>query len=82
MSTKRIRAIPAYKFSDEELYGKVPSGRCGQKFYVLPATAEAYEQMVEQMAKALSAKWTGTYTGDVGVVLRAIGITPPKKGRA
>lgn len=59
---------------------------------VLPATAEAYEQMVEQGAIALNTKsslgqsWLGLqecsrkyFRDESSVVLRAIGITASKK---
>lgn len=60
----------------------------GDPEWVLPADAESYEQMVEQMAKApyhdytwtvLSDREKGEYRHAVRVQLRAIGIRQPKK---
>lgn len=55
--------------------------------YLLPADAESYERMVEQMdvviEKAIN-RWLAGYGGQDDLpraALRAIGITPPKKGR-
>jgi len=84
MSKKRIRA---------ERTTLLNWGGEDREVIVLPATAEAYEQMVEQAAVAIAEyrNWKGafytdvpinvreTYRGDARAALRAIGITPPKK---
>lgn len=85
MSKKRIRAVV--------ITGAFAPADMGPQ-YVLPATADAYEQMVEQGAIALNTKsslgqsWLGLrecsrkyFRDESSVVLRAIGITPPKKGQ-
>lgn len=56
-------------------------------WFILPADAESYERMVEQMGNAGAKAETGSdltgplYFALFRVGLRAIGITPPKKGR-
>jgi len=75
MSKKRIKA---------QLMEAAPKGGTSFKYeWVLPATSEAYEQMVEQMAKAARAYDINKIGHDVmtRAALRAIGITPPKKGQ-
>ena len=74
MSKKRIRA---------ERTTLLNWGGADREVIVLPATAEAYEQIVEQMAQAtLGPSWPMWQRKEKAVTaLRAIGITPPKKGR-
>lgn len=83
MKTKRIKAVTAmgWNIAHPKLDGPT-------MYYILPADAESYERMVEQMAKApyhdytwtvLSDREKGEYRHAVRVQLRAIGITQPKK---
>ena len=89
MSKKRIRAHAAYYSDASTLYTDRLQGVLGQKFHVLPATAEAYEQMVEQMDSAITSAMNKWLAGGgpkacqdaPRAALRAIGITPLKKGR-
>jgi hypothetical protein len=64
----------------------------GLKYWTLPADAESYERMVEQMARAIYPTLVPipyiSWANDkqwlrhvARAALRAIGITPPKKGR-
>lgn len=71
MSKKRIKA--------ERVMHSLFSDKPGTPAYILPATATAYEQMVEQMAQAMLCGIG--YEPMVRRALRAIGITAPKKGR-
>lgn len=68
------------------------SDKPGTPAYILPATADAYEQMVEQVATtlihvkpetrpAIHAEIQEQYRVGARAALRAIGITPPKKGQ-
>lgn len=59
-----------------------------RQYFLLPATAEAYDAMVEQMAVA-QAGADGTYISpmswhyeDATTVLASIGINRPKEGKA
>ena len=102
MSKKRIRARTMFAAPEHgnshQMWFTLSSKRDDKIFcdftrpvYVLPATAEAYEQMVEQMAKALRKadllyeEWdapTSLYYKSLShAALHAIGIKPPKKGR-
>lgn len=85
MSKKRIRA---------KLMEAAPNGvKCFPYEWVLPATADTYEQMVEQMAHGVRVDeeylWSKTpewqrdiYRNTARAALRAIGsINQPKKGR-
>jgi len=80
MSTKRVKAQLFTRLDKvEDMWG-------------LPATAEAYERMVEQMARSLcyptALLWPhlgepqrNEQRNKARAALRAIGITPPKKGQ-
>ena len=74
MSKKRIRALLI-------AYTVHRNGYSGQA-WELPATAEAYERMLEQGCDALRHRPFGTtYEQDVKAIAAAWGITSPKKGR-
>ena len=77
MSKKRIRVVKVigWRISDARFDGF-------STHYVLPATAEAYEQMVEQIAELIFVpldSTKGETNRRAAMYLRAIGITPPKK---
>ena len=67
-STKRPKRIKAVLFGSHSYGWK----------WDLPADAESYERMVEQMASTIRRNWTGYADKDVRLALRAIGITPKK----
>lgn len=81
MSTNTIRALPIAHTVHRNGY----SGPAWE----LPATAEAYERMVEQVSKAIwrdsvfsdNTALRNAYRPAARAALRAIGITPPKKGQ-
>jgi len=84
VKTKRIKAVLVDTYEDARFEERRWTGEAWQ----LPADAESYEQMVEQMAKApyhdytwtvLSDREKGEYRHAVRVQLRAIGIRQPKK---
>ncbi len=67
MSTKKVKAVKCWS-------------QGGGEYWHIPATPEAYEQMVEQIAKKLRAKdFQATYERDARYALAAIGITQPQK---
>jgi hypothetical protein len=97
MSKKRIKALLQYRHVLEPIKDNGLTFRWKNTpvpYYVLPATADAYEQMVEQMAKALNdypvlglkLRWQDLepgrrddYRKDATRSIRAIGIKPIKK---
>lgn len=91
MKAKRIKAVRMLR---NDMTGEVYrtcapwQKRFAHRVYVLPADAESYERMVEQVAKAESDYALSTcgegqdWNEDkcARQILRAIGITAPKKG--
>lgn len=79
MSAKRIKALKVRGWKIEHVRIDGPSIH-----YVLPATADAYEQMIKQASNDLSnadANDRCSYDEMVRAVAKSWGITPPKKGR-
>lgn len=85
MKTKRIKA----RLHEGPPYG----AECFHYEWILPADAESYERMVEQVRRKIclahrvfpkaTIGWTNglEYKSDARAALRAIGITAPKHGK-
>jgi len=78
MSKKRISATPDYEFQRDDRGHLVV-----MPLFILPATVEAYEQMIKQAVNDLAnadANDRCSYDEMVRAVAASWGITPPKKG--
>lgn len=91
MSKKRIMALLQYRHVLEPIKDNGLTFKWKNTpvpYYVIPATVEAYEQMLQQMHDAYSHRPPGN-NPNLGLpsenrmraALRAIGIKPPKKGQ-
>jgi hypothetical protein len=85
MSTKKVKARKMWKDRPESVWSFSVHHEQFKDFqspvYVLPATPEAYEQMVEQGAASRIEGDAAELRQDAILSLAAIGITQPKKSK-
>lgn len=83
MKAPKVKAVLVDTYEDARFEERRWVGEAWQ----LPADAESYERMVEQVSRALCRSdnfrpnWATSYNDAARAALRAIGITPPRTGK-